>query len=101
MHRRPDPAPRSLTVLETRTSLCSAPAATRVAMWTTFNFTSTNGVPPMALSPCGRADWREAGRVKHEADAPYTFKHLLDLRCQLSAGLLHTHEGPCASPPHA
>jgi hypothetical protein len=26
--------------------------------------------------------------VKHQADAPYTVKHLLDLRCQVSAGLL-------------
>jgi hypothetical protein len=24
--------------------------------------------PPIALSPCGRADWRKIGCVKHEAD---------------------------------
>jgi hypothetical protein len=30
----------------------------------------------MALSPCGQADWREAGYVKHQADAPQTVKHL-------------------------
>jgi hypothetical protein len=46
----------------------------------------------MALSPCGRADWRVAGCVKHPADPPHTAKHLLDPRCQVSAGLLHERE---------
>jgi hypothetical protein len=55
-----------------------------------FNSTKTNLVPQMALSPCGRAGRREAGCVKHQADAPHTVKHLLDLRCQVSAGLLQT-----------
>jgi hypothetical protein len=47
-------------------------------------------VPPIALSPCGRADWKEVGCVKHQADAPHTVKHLVDLRCQVSAGLLRS-----------
>jgi hypothetical protein len=56
---------------------------------TTFTAASTNLVPPVALSPCGRAARREAGCVKHQADAPHTVKHLMDLRCRVSAGLLH------------
>jgi len=59
-----------------------------------FNPTSTNLVPPMALSPCGRAGWREAGGVKHQADAQHTVKHLLDSRCQVSVGLLHDLRRP-------
>jgi hypothetical protein len=47
---------------------------------------------PMALSPRGRADWREADCVKHQADAPYAVKHLLGPRRQVSAGLSHMDE---------
>jgi hypothetical protein len=61
-------------------------------MWTMFNPISTNLAPPMALSPCGRAGRREAGGVKHQVDAPRTVKHLLDPRCQVSAGLSRSGE---------
>jgi hypothetical protein len=33
---------------------------------------------------------RTPGCVKHQADAPHTVKHLLDLRCQVSAVLLQS-----------
>jgi hypothetical protein len=38
---------------------------------------------------CGRADRMDAGCVKHQADAQHTVKHLLDLRCQVTAEPLH------------
>jgi hypothetical protein len=45
-----------------------------VALFHHDQLTSTNLVP-MALSPCGRADWKETGYVTHQADAPHTVKH--------------------------
>ncbi len=36
----------------------STSRTTRYGCSTTFNSTSTNLLPPLALSPCGRADWR-------------------------------------------